>query len=68
MKSTLLFIGTLLKAVVIFIGLGLTIWHLVKGIATKDDKSKKKALKYFLFTFGFTFLISIIEFLLAYLT
>ena len=67
MKSVILILGSILKVAVIIIGVGLTIWNLIKRFSDKDEESKKKALKYSLLTFGIIFLITVIEFLIAHL-
>ena len=67
MKSVIFILGSILKVAVIIIGVGLTIWNLIKRFSDKDEESKKKALKYSLLTFGIIFLITVIEFLIAHL-
>lgn len=64
MRSTLMVLGTLFKAVILLVAMGVTMWHLVKGITTGNKAFYTKALKYFFLTFAILITLSAFEFLL----
>jgi hypothetical protein len=57
-------LGTLFKAVILLVGMGVVLWHLVKGITTGDKAFYLKALKYFFLTVAVIITLSVFEFLL----
>lgn len=67
MKETLLLISTFLKALTILIGLGFTLWFLLKGLLRKEHNWAERTLKYLFSTAGLVILLLIIEFSIAYL-
>ncbi len=62
MKNILFVIGTLLKALIILIGLGFSIYYFVMGLSKNDGRLKRKALRIFLMTVAGVFVFSIIEY------
>lgn len=65
MNNNLLLALTLIKGLVILIGLGLALWVLIRGIMKKELNWKNKALKYFFITWLIVIILSIIDFGIA---
>jgi Na+-driven multidrug efflux pump len=57
---------TILKAVIILVGLGLTVINLIQAIGAKDRKKLKKAGLLFLLTFLSVIIVTGIEFIMIY--
>ncbi len=66
MRTEFLTIITLIKVLIILVGLGFTFWIVIKGLMKKEVDWKTKALKYFFWTAGLTILLSLLDFLMAY--
>jgi hypothetical protein len=67
MRETILLTLTFFKALTILIGLGFTFWSLLRGLVTKKQDWKARTMKYFFSTAGLVILLSIIDFIVAYL-
>ncbi len=67
MRAALLIILTLVKVLIILIGLSLTFWSLFKGLLKSEKGWENRTLKYFFWTVGLVLLLSGLDFLVAYL-
>ncbi len=67
MKAALFVIGTLLKALMILVGLGFSIYYFVMGLSKNDSRLKRKALRIFLLTVAGVFVFSIIEYAIFFM-
>ena len=66
-SNTFYLVMTLLKAIMIIIGLSLALKHFMKGIRIKDRQYKSKGMKYFWLTCGVVIGLTALEFLVVYL-
>jgi uncharacterized membrane protein len=62
MRNEMLFVLSIVKVLVVIIGLGLTFWILIKGLMKKEPNWQNKAMKYFFLTWFIIIILSIIEF------
>jgi len=60
-------IFTIIKAIIILIGFGLVVKHLSNSIRKKVPGSKTKAVKAFLFTGLIIIILTVLEFLIAFM-
>ncbi len=66
-KTVFYTVMTLLKAIVIIIGLSLALKYFINGIKAKDSRQRGKAFKYFLQACGVVIGLTAFEFLAAYI-